>query len=118
MAEGFARSIGGDLVEAYSAGTNPTGLVSEKTIAAMKEKGIDISGQHSKSLEEVSLEEMDIVVSMAGWSAEQLCPSSCHAQKLDWYVEDPIGRTMDRFRMTRDELEEKVKRLLESIWKG
>jgi len=48
MAEGFARALGGGMLEAYSAGSKPSGVVNRRAIALMKEKGIDVSGHRSK----------------------------------------------------------------------
>ncbi len=118
MAEGFARALGGNSVEVYSAGTNHTGLVSAEAIAVMDEKGIDISDQYSKGLEDVPLTEMDYIVSMANRSANELCPPSFQGERIDWRVEDPIGGSKDAFRIIRDDLGERIKQLLESIWKG
>jgi arsenate reductase len=115
MAEGFARTLGGDFVEPYSAGTHHTGLVSKETISVMREKGIDISEQYSKGLEDVPLEEMDVVVSMGCSPADELCPVTYLGAKIDWRVEDPIGQPMRAFRKTRDDIEEKVKDLLQTI---
>jgi arsenate reductase len=118
MAEGFARDYGGDSFDVYSAGTSATGVVSTEVIEVMEEKGIDISEQTSKGLEEVPVEEMDVVVSMARRSASEICPSDFKGEKIDWVVEDPIGGPMDGFRIVRDEIEEKVRALLKSIWEG
>jgi arsenate reductase len=118
MAEGFARSMGSDLVEAYSAGISHTGVLSEKTITAMEEKGIDISGQRSKGLEDVPLLDMDYIVNMATPSADDICPPSYKGEKLVWRVLDPIGESREYFKSVRDDIERRVKELLESIWKG
>ncbi len=118
MAEGFARSMGSDLVEAFSAGINHTGMVSEKTIAAMEDKGIDISQQRSKGLSDVPLLEMDYIVNMATSSADDVCPPSYKGERLVWRVLDPIGESKEYFESVRDDIERRVKGLLESIWKG
>jgi arsenate reductase len=117
MAEGFARSIAGDLVEPYSAGTNHTGEVSRQAMAAMEERGIDISRQYSKGLGDVPLLEMDYVVTMGCCSANELCPVTYAGNKIDWPIEDPIGRPIDVFRRVRDDIERRVRELLETIWK-
>lgn len=118
MAEGFARSMGGDLVEAYSAGISHTGVLSEKTVEVMEAKGIDISRQRSKGLEEIPLQEMDYIVNMATSSADDVCPPSFAGEKLVWRVLDPIGESRECFESVRDDIERRVKGLLESIWKG
>lgn len=118
MAEGFARKHGGDVYDVYSAGTNPTGIVSIEVIKVMEEKGIDISGQISNGLDEVPVGEMDVVVSMARRTAAQICPPGFRGQQIDWSVEDPIGGPMDGFRIVRDDIEVRVRDLLKSIWEG
>ena len=117
MAEGFARAKGNQLVDAYSAGTFPTGVVSPEAIEVMREKGIDISHQVSKGIGDVSFEGLDVVVSMANYSADDLCPASFRGHKINWAVPDPIGKPIDCFRIARDEIEGKVRSLLEWIWK-
>ena len=118
MAEGFARAYGKDLIDVYSAGTSATGVVSLEVIKVMEERGIDISEHISKGLDEVPVEEMDVVVSMARRSASEICPPDFKGEKIDWVVRDPIGGPMDAYRIVRDDIEEKVRALLKSIWKG
>lgn len=115
MAEGFARHLGGDLVEVYSAGTNPTGVVSEDSIEMMDEIGIDISGQRSNGLRSVPLEEIDIAVSMAPVPAAALMPPEFRGRAIDWKVDDPISRSLETFRRVRDEIEAHVRELLDEI---
>jgi arsenate reductase len=118
MAEGFARHMGSDIVEAFSAGTHHTGAVSEKAIAVMEERGIDISRQRSKGLNEVPLLDMDYIINMATSSADDVCPSHYSGEKLVWLVLDPIGESQECFESVRDDIEKRVKGLLQSIWKG
>jgi arsenate reductase len=118
MAEGFARALGDDFVEVYSAGTHPTGAISEDAIMMMEEKGIDISRQFSKGLRSVPLDTIDIVVSMVGYPSEEILPADFSGKAIDWDVDDPIGRSIGVFRRVRDEIEEKVTNLLESIRKA
>lgn len=118
MAEGFARHHGSDLIEPYSAGTHHTGQVSERATAVMKEKGIDITRQYSKGLDDVPLMEMDYVVTMGCCSADDLCPVAYRGDKIDWLIEDPIGHSTMIFNRVRDDIEVRIKQLLEQIWKG
>ena len=116
MAEGFARRHGSAFVEPYSAGVRHTGTVSEEAIHLMEEKGIDIDGQHSKGLADVPLEEMDYIVNMSGYPNETVFPAGLGATFVTWDVADPLGGSMDRFRRTRDALENMVDELLRRIW--
>jgi arsenate reductase len=115
MAEGFARKLGEDVVEVFSAGIHPTGVVSEDAILMMEENGIDISRQRSNGLDEIPLDEIDVAISMTGFPAAQYLPSDFQGRVLDWDVDDPIGRPLATFRRVRDEIEERVKDLLEEL---
>lgn len=118
MAEGFARAMGDDVVETYSAGIHPTGVVSEDAIFMMEENGIDISRQRSNGLVEVPLDEIDIAACMTGIPGSAYLPEDFGGKIIDWDIDDPIGRSLSTFRRVRDEIEEKVKDLLEGIRKA
>ncbi|GMR04254.1 MAG: arsenate reductase ArsC [Thermodesulfobacteriota bacterium] len=113
MAEGFARHYGGGDVEVRSAGTSAAGYINRTTIAMMKEKGIDISSQTSDQVTDEMLEWADVVVTMGCCSADEVCPASFKGEKQDWPIEDPLGMGPDFFRRVRDDIEERVKRLVE-----
>jgi arsenate reductase len=118
MAEGIARHAGNDIIEAYSAGTHPTGVVSEDAIEIMKELKIDISKARSKSLLDVPLSEMDIVVSMAPRRAIEIAPRGFRGKTIDWDVDDPVGRSLTTFRRVRGEIDALVKKLVEDVRKN
>lgn len=118
MAEGIARHAGGELVEVYSAGTHPTGVVSEDAIEIMRELKIDISRARSKSLLDVPLSEMDIVVSMAPRPAREIVPRGFRGKTIDWNVDDPVGRSLTTFRRVRGEIDVLVKKLVEDVRKN
>ncbi len=84
MAEGFARALFGDRVEALSAGINPAGL-SELAVQVMAEMGIDISDQRSKSIDEILSQhpasEFDLVVTVCS-SAREMCPTLPGAKRV------------------------------------
>jgi len=115
MAEGIARAVGGDVIEPYSAGTHPTGVVSEDAIEIMREWKIDISRLRSKGLKDVPLADMDIVVSMAPRRALEMVPRRFPGRTIDWNVDDPIGRSVATFRRVRDELNVLVKQLADDV---
>lgn len=110
MAEGFARHFGKGKVEAYSAGSRPAGFIAPEAVQTMKERGIDISGQTSKSMEEFRGREFDVVITMGCGDA---CPWMPAKLRLDWQIPDPIGKDADFFRMVRDRIESLVNGLLE-----
>jgi arsenate reductase len=115
MAEGLARRFGGDVLEVHSAGTNPTGVVSEDAVEIMREIKIDITGVRSKGLDEVPVAEMDLVVSMAPRPARLLVPPGYRGRTVDWKVEDPVGKSLGVFRRVRGRIELLVRGLVEDI---
>lgn len=109
MAEGFARHHGGPDVEASSAGSRPSGQVNGRAIAFMAERGIDISGQRSRGVDEVASGEFDAVVTMGCGDA---CPWVPARARLDWELPDPKGLDDEGFRRVRDDIERRVLELL------
>jgi len=109
IAEAFARIHGGENVEAFSAGSRPSGKVNPKAIATMKEIGYDLSAHGSKSLDEVPQQTYDFVATM-GCGDE--CPFVRAKQREDWQIPDPKDLPPDEFRNIRDQIEEKIKALL------
>jgi len=109
MAEAFARIHGGDKVEAYSAGSQPSGKINPKAIRTMKEIGYDLSKHRSKSLSEIPDIEFDFVATM-GCGDE--CPFVRARRREDWNIPDPKDLPPDKFRAVRDLIENKVKEIL------
>jgi len=113
MAEAFAKMLGGNEVESYSAGSNPSGKINPKAIHAMKELGYDLSSQKSKSLEEVKqFAPFDAVVTMGCGDA---CPWMPAKKFIDWEIPDPKEMNEDDFREVRDLVKNRVKDLLSSL---
>ena len=113
MSQAFAIMHGGDTVEAYSAGSKPSGLVNPKAIAAMKELGYDLSTHDSKSLQEVEqYAPFDAVVTMGCGDA---CPWMPAKQFIDWQIPDPKHMEPAAFNEVRDYISGKVKTLLETL---
>jgi arsenate reductase len=110
IAEAFARIHGGDTVEAYSAGSRPSGVVNPKAIAAMREIGYDLSTHASKSLDELPNVEWDFVATM-GCGDE--CPLIRAKQREDWQIPDPKNMDAGAFTKVRDEINDKVRFLLD-----
>jgi len=110
MSQAFAVIHGGGNVEAYSAGSKPSGMVNPKAIAAMKELGYDLSKHDSKSLQEVEQNApFDAVVTMGCGDA---CPWMPAKQFIDWQIPDPKYMEPALFNEVRDLIEQKVKKLL------
>ena len=113
MSQAFAMILGGDAVEAYSAGSAPSGKINPKAIAAMKELGYDLSGHASKSLQEVEqYAPFDAVVTMGCGDA---CPWMPAKQFIDWQIPDPRHMNEEEFRAVRNLVRDKVKTLLASL---
>jgi len=113
MSQAFAKIHGGKKVEAYSAGSAPSGKINPKAISAMQELGYDLSVHASKSLKEVeAYAPYDAVVTMGCGDA---CPWMPSRQFIDWQIPDPRHMEPDEFRTVRDLIEEKVVGLLKEI---
>jgi arsenate reductase (thioredoxin) len=113
MAQAFAKIHGGDKVEAYSAGSKPSGIVNPKAIAAMNELDYDLSTHESKSLDEVkSHAPFDAVVTMGCGDA---CPWMPAKQFIDWQIPDPRNMEPREFNEVRDLISEKVSELIKSM---
>ena len=113
MSQAFASIHGGSSVEAYSAGSKPSGIVNPKAIAAMKELGYDLSTHDSKSLQEVeAFSPFDAVVTMGCGDA---CPWMPAKQFIDWQIPDPKHMEPKEFNEIRDMISEKVKALISSL---
>ena len=112
MAEAFARIHGGGKVEAYSAGSRPSGKLNPKAIEAMREIGYDLSRHQSKSLNDIPKVEYDAAVTM-GCGDE--CPLVRANLREDWQIPDPKQLRSEEFRQVRDLIERKVKELLERL---
>jgi arsenate reductase len=120
MAEGFARAHNRPGLRVFSAGTEPR-AVHPMAVEAMREIGIDISGQRAKGLAEVPLEGIDLVVTLCEGAAES-CPAFPRPlERLHWPLPDPAGMegtpefVQDGFRMVRDDLERHVRALLATL---
>jgi len=111
MAEAFFNRYAAGKAEAISAGTQPASHIDQTIIKAMKEIGIDISSRRAKALTSEMLDSADMVVTM-GCGTEGVCPAS-FVPTVDWQLEDPEGQSIDKVRIIRDEIEKKVRRLVE-----
>ncbi|MBW0179066.1 arsenate reductase ArsC [Sediminibacterium sp.] len=113
MSQAFATIHGGEHVEAFSAGSKPSGIVNPKAIAAMKELGYDLGSHDSKSLQEVeAYAPFDAVVTMGCGDA---CPWMPAKQFIDWQIPDPKHMEPEEFNKIRDLISEKVKNLIASL---
>jgi arsenate reductase len=116
MAEGWVRALAADRVEVFSAGTAPVGL-HPLAVEVMEERGVDISGQRSKSLAEVPAE-ADYVITLCA-EADAACPVlPARRERLAWHLDDPAavpgnrGQRLMAFRAARDEIERRLRAFL------
>lgn len=112
MAQAFARIYGSDKVNAYSAGSNPSGIINPKAIAAMKELGYDLSGHDSKGLDDIPGVEYEYAITMGCGDA---CPLVKAKHRIDWQIPDPRHMNEAEFRKVRDMIGENVKSLIKLI---
>lgn len=123
MAEGWTRQIGGDAVSVQSAGIEAHGK-NPRAIAVMREVGVDISGQESTIVDDRMLQQANIVVTVCGHADEQCPVLPPGITKLHWPLTDPAKASgsdediMREFRATRDEVEHRVRELLDKIGEG
>ena len=111
MAEGWAKELGKDILEAYSAGTENYPEVKPNAVKVMVEAGIDMSEHYPKLLTDIP-EELDILITMGCGVA---CPFVPCGHQEDWGLEDPSGGPIEGFQKTRDMIKVKVQELIKRI---
>lgn len=108
MAAGFARTYGADVLTVQSAGLAPAMTVSSLTRQVMLEKNIDIGQEFPKTLEMAAPSEADLIINMSGHPL----PGKTEAKVETWTVRDPIGESEEVYREVRDQIEQRVMRLI------
>src|SRR5262249_48013319 len=103
---------GAGRVEAYSAGSRPSGRINPRAIDFMRERGYDLSQHQSKSLADLPATEFDAVVTMGCGDA---CPLVRAKRREEWDIRDPKELTADGFRAVRDDIESRVSALLSAL---
>jgi protein-tyrosine-phosphatase len=115
MAEAFFNQMAAGKAAAVSAGTQPGDKVHLIVVEAMKEVGIDISGNRPKMLTLEMIEKADKMITMGcGANAGGLCPAG-FIEAEDWALDDPKGKTISEVRIIRDEIKRRVSDLLSEI---
>jgi arsenate reductase (thioredoxin) len=112
MALGFFQHLAGDAAVAWSGGSEPAAEVNPAAVAAMAERGIDISGGYPKLWTDEVVRAADVVVSMGCGDA---CPVFAGKRYLNWELDDPAGKDVDGVRPVRDEIERRVRGLLAEL---
>ena len=114
MAEGFFKIYAPKGFKVQSAGTKPVSQINPIVVEAMREVGIDISKQKSKEITEEMMRSSDPIVNM-GCMDKNFCPTLFLPKVIDWNLEDPKGKSIEKVREIRDEIEKRVKELVAEI---
>jgi protein-tyrosine-phosphatase len=112
MAAAWARSLGGDRLEVSSGGSDPASEVNPAAVAAMREVGIDITAEFPKPWTDEIIRAADVIITMGCGDA---CPIFPGKRYEDWEVPDPAGHGVEQVRPIRDEIEGRVKGLLQQL---
>lgn len=112
MAMGFFARLAGDAAVAWSGGSEPGIEINPAAIAAMKERGIDISGEFPKPWTDETVRAADVVITMGCGDA---CPIFPGKRYEEWVLDDPAGLDVTAIRPIRDELERRVRDLLADL---
>jgi protein-tyrosine-phosphatase len=112
MAMGFFTHLAGDRAVAWSGGSEPGHEVNRVAIEAMKERGIDISAEFPKPWTDETVRAADVVITMGCGDA---CPIFPGKRYEEWVLDDPAGQGLDAVRPIRDDIERRVRRLLDEL---
>jgi arsenate reductase len=112
MAAGWLHHLAGDAVEVRSAGSQPADRINPAAMAAMREVGIDITDQTPTKLTWDAAQASDVIVTMGCGDA---CPVFPGKRYEDWKLDDPAGLGIDAVRPIRDEIEQRVRALLDDL---
>lgn len=112
MAEAFVKIHGKGLVEAFSAGSCPSGVVNSTAISLMKEVNYDLITHKSKSVNDIPKIEYDVVISLGCGDA---CPTVKGRIHEEWIIPDPSKMSVDEFRSVRNLVEDKIKNLVKKL---
>lgn len=111
MAEGWAKKLGSEVLEAYSAGTEDYPEVKPLAVEVMEEAGVDMSSHRPKLLSDIP-STLDILITM-GCNVE--CPFVPCKHREDWGLTDPSGGPIENYRETRDLIQRKVEDLIDRV---
>ena len=117
IAEAFFRKYSPRGYMTISAGTRPAGEINPTAIQVMKEVGIDISKQKSKIITEDMIRNAPVRVNM-GCMEKEACPTLFIHNLLEWGIEDPKGKSLERVREIRDDIEQRVRHLVADLVKS
>ena len=113
MAEAFFKKYASEKFQVTSAGTKPRHSVNPTVVKAMEEIGINIQDKIPQSLSNEMLDD-SLVVNM-GCMDKESCPALFVNDIIDWGIEDPKEKSIEKVRIIRDHIESKVKELIKSL---
>jgi len=115
MAESFFNKLASGKAQAISAGTQPADSVNPVVVEAMKEVGMDISGNKPRALTMDMVEKANRMITMGcGADAGAVCPAS-FIETEDWALDDPYNKSIEQVREIRDEIKKRVIVLIEEV---
>ena len=114
MAEGFFRKYAPEGYEPLSTGTKPVSQINPLAIQVMNEIGLDISNQKSKDLTEDMMRNSDKIINMDCMD-KNFCPTLFIPKVIDWGIDDPKDKPIEKVREIRDEIERRIKELATDI---
>ena len=112
MAAGLLKHLAGNRLKVFSAGSEPASELNLAAVEAMAEMGIDISENTPMRFNESLMEEVDVVITMG---CGDTCPVLPGKNYLDWQLDDPADQKIETVREIRDQIEDKVRLLIEKI---
>jgi len=112
MAEAFARFYAANVLDAYSAGSNPSGKVNPDAVKVMQEVDIDIAAQRSKSFRDLPIRDFDYIITLG---CHDVCPFVPGKRHIEWDIDDPKGKSLYFFREVREKIRRKVQNLIKGI---
>jgi arsenate reductase len=112
MAAALLERVAGERIDVASAGTQPSDRINPVVVKAMDEVGIDLDGRRPTALTDADVRGADVVITM-GCGDE--CPVYPGRRYEDWEVPDPSGRPLEEVRAIRDEIEERVRALADTL---
>ena len=112
MAAGWMRHLAGDRIAVFSGGSEPASEVNRAAVAAMAEQGVDISREQPKRWADATIRAVDVIVAMGCGDA---CPVYPGKRYVDWELDDPAGKPVEDVRPIRDEIERRVRGLMEEL---
>ena len=112
MAEAIAGALGGNTVDACSAGLTPLGWVADQTIATLEALGYPSDGLVSKGFDDIAREDFDVVVSLLGERGLDHIPLGFDARREAWAIPDPFGEDEATYLAVARQLERRIEDLL------